>query len=139
MPSPSGATAAGQDRALLVLIVLVTLAFAWILWPMSGAVLWGVVFAILFAPVYRRLARSMRQRRNLAALATVAIIVVMVILPLGLIAAMLAQEASGVYERVQSGEINVGRYFREIFATLPGWVVGLLARFGVADLGDVQR
>jgi hypothetical protein len=46
-----------------------------------------------FAPVYQRLAKSMGQQRNLAALATVAIIVAIVILPL--ITASLVQEASG--------------------------------------------
>ena len=60
-----------EDKAFLVLLVAVSLAFAWILWPFYGAMLWGAMIAILFAPVYRRLLRSMRQRRTLAALATV--------------------------------------------------------------------
>jgi hypothetical protein len=53
-----------------------------------------------FAPVYQRLAKSMGQQRNLAALATVAIIVAIVILPL--ITASLVQEASCLYERFRS-------------------------------------
>jgi hypothetical protein len=39
-----------EDKAFLVLLVVVTLAFAWILWPFFGAVLWGVILAIVFAP-----------------------------------------------------------------------------------------
>ena len=39
-----------EDRGFLLLITAVSLAFAWILWPLYGAVLWGVVAAILFAP-----------------------------------------------------------------------------------------
>jgi hypothetical protein len=42
---------------------------------------WGTVLAILFAPSYRRLLTSMGERRNLAALATVLIVLMMVILP----------------------------------------------------------
>jgi predicted PurR-regulated permease PerM len=128
-----------EDRAFLLLIVAVSLAFAWILWPLYGAVLWGTIGAILFAPLYRRLSRSMRQSRNLAALATVTIILVMVILPLTLITASLLQEASGVYERVQSGELNVGRYFAQIFDALPLWATNLLDRFGLTNLGAVQE
>ena len=83
-----------EDKTFLFLIIAISLAFAWILWPFYGAVLWGTVLAIVFAPLYRRLSRSMRQRRNLAALATVVIIVVIVILPSTLITASLVQEKS---------------------------------------------
>ena len=48
-----------EDKTFLVLIVAVTLAFAWILWPFYGSVFWGTVLAILFAPPYRRLLTSM--------------------------------------------------------------------------------
>jgi predicted PurR-regulated permease PerM len=71
-----------EDSAMLVLIVAVSLAFGWILWPFYGAILWGIVGAIVFAPLYRRLSRSMRERRGLAAIATVLLIVTVVILPL---------------------------------------------------------
>jgi len=128
-----------EDKAFLVLLVAVTLAFAWILWPFFGAVLWGVILAIVFAPRYRRLLRSLRQRRTLAALATLAIILVLVILPLGLITALLVQEGTGVYERIQSGEYDIGRYFQQTFNALPGWVTSLLDRFGLTNLGLVEE
>ena len=90
-----------EDRVFLALVIAVSLAFGWILWPFYGAILWGVVAAIVFAPLYRRLSQAMQQRHSLAAVATVMIIVTIVILPLTLIGAALAREASGVYERVQ--------------------------------------
>ena len=36
-----------EDNAFLLLIIAVSLAFAWILLPFYGAVLWGIVIAIL--------------------------------------------------------------------------------------------
>jgi predicted PurR-regulated permease PerM len=128
-----------EDRTFLLLIVAVSVAFAWILWPLSGAVLWGTVIAIMFAPVYRRLSRSMGGRRNLAALATLMIIVVMVILPLALVTVSLLQEASRVYARIQAGELSFGRYFQQIYDALPAWAVGLLDRFELTNLGAVQE
>jgi hypothetical protein len=56
-----------EDNILLLLVIAVTLAFAWILWPFFGAVLWAAVLAIVFAPLHRRLLSLMPQRRNLAA------------------------------------------------------------------------
>ena len=99
MPTPIKSSESARqgllsDKAFLVLLVAVSLAFAWIVWPFFGAVLWATVLAILFSPLYRRLLGRMRQRRTLAALATVLIILVMVILPSALIGAMLLHEAS---------------------------------------------
>jgi len=128
-----------EDKAFLLLVAAVSLAFAWILWPYGGAILWGTVAAIVFAPLYRRLARAMRQRRNLAALATVLVILVMVILPSALVASSLAREASAVYRRIESGELDFGRYLRQILDVLPAWATGLLDRFGLTDLGTVQE
>ena len=89
-------------------------------------------------PVYRRLVASMGQRRSLAALATLAIIVVMVIVPLTLITAALVQEAAGVYERIQSGELDFRRYFQQVFDALPAWAAALLDRFGLTNLAAAQ-
>ncbi len=81
----------------------------------------------------------MGQRRTLAALATVMIVLLMVILPLTLIAALLVQEGFSVYERIQSGELNLGRYFEQVFGALPAWVTDLLDRFGLTNLGVVPE
>jgi predicted PurR-regulated permease PerM len=123
----------------LWLIVAISAAFAWILLPLYGAILWAVIAAILFAPLYRRLLAALGRRPTLAALATVAIIVVMVILPLTLITASLVQEATGVYDRVRSGELSLTRYFQQVFDALPAWAAGLLERFGLQNLGAVQE
>ncbi|HZM87530.1 MAG TPA: AI-2E family transporter [Blastocatellia bacterium] len=128
-----------EDKTFLLLVVIVSLAFAWILIPYYGAVFWATVLAIVFAPAYRRLARSMRQKRTLAALATVTMILMIVILPLTLIAALLVQEGFSVYERVQSGELNIIRYFQQLFGALPAWVTDLLDRFGLTNLGLMQE
>jgi predicted PurR-regulated permease PerM len=128
-----------EHNTFLLLVVAVSLAFAWIIVPFYGAVLWGTISAIVFAPLYRRLLQTMPQRRTLAALATVLIIVLLVILPLTIIGLVLLQEAASVYESVQSGELNFDQYFQQIFVQLPGWAAKLLARFGLTNLGAVEQ
>ncbi len=49
MPRPD------DHKAFLLLLAAVTILFAWVLLPFFGAVMWGTVIALLFAPVYRRL------------------------------------------------------------------------------------
>lgn len=139
MKSPNPANLPGlEDTTFLLLVIAVTLAFAWILWPFYGAVLWGTILAILFAPLDRRLRGIMGQRRTLTALATVVIVLLIVILPLILIGGLLLQEAVGVYEKFKSGELNFGRYFQQVLDALPAWITTLLDRFGLTNLGAMQ-
>jgi predicted PurR-regulated permease PerM len=127
-----------EDRTLLLLVIAISLAFAWILWPFFSAVLWATVLAIVFAPLYRRILRSIGRNPNLAALATLLIIVMLVILPLFLTAASLVHEATGLYERIQSGELNLGTVFQQLRDALPAWVTDILDRLGLTNLGAVQ-
>ena len=115
-----------ENQTFLLLLVTVTLAFGWVLYPFYGAVLWAVVVAVLFAPVHRRLLQSTQGRPSLSAALTVLIIIAMVLLPLALIAASLAQEASSLFAKVQSGEYNFGGYLQRVLDALPAWATGLL-------------
>ena len=127
-----------EYRALLLLVIAVSLAFAWILWPFFSAVLWATVLAIVFAPLYRRILRSIGPHPNMAALATLLIIVTLVILPLSLTATSLVQEATSLYDKIQSGELNLGTIFQQLRDALPAWLTNLLDRLGLTNLGAVQ-
>ena len=37
------------DRAFVLLLAAVSVAFGWIVWQLAGAVLWGTIIAIVFA------------------------------------------------------------------------------------------
>ena len=128
-----------EDKAFLILIVAVSLAFAWILTSFYGAILWGVVIAMMFAPLYRRLLRKMPERPTVASLIMLLAILLIVILPLTLIAAALTQQGAVVVGKMQSGELNFGKLLQQIFDALPTWATGVLDRFGVASLGDMQE
>jgi hypothetical protein len=110
-----------EEKTFLLLTFIVTLAFAWVLWPFYGAILWGAVVAILFAPVNRRLLVAMPHKPNSAALATIAIILLIVILPLVIVAIALIQEAAALFAQIQSGEINFTVYFQQVSDALPVW------------------
>jgi len=127
-----------ENKAFLWLLIGVSLAFGWILLPFSGAVFWGAVIAIVFTPVYRWLLRKWNQRHTLAALATLSVVVLSVVLPLMLLTGMLVQEGAALYQRVQSGEMNFARYFEQIVAVLPQWMHDTLDRFGLTDFNALQ-
>jgi len=128
-----------EDQSFLLLLLATTLAFAWVVQPFYGAVLWAIVAAVIFAPLNRALLRSLRGRASLAASVSLLIIIAMVILPLAMIAASLVQEASNHYAKIQSGEYNFASYIQRVFEFLPSWVIGLLERFNLTDLTAVRE
>ena len=128
-----------QNKVFLLLLALVTVAFGAILWQFHGAVFWGVVLAILFAPLHRQLLRRMPRRRNLAALCTLGLCLVVVILPMTAIAVSLVQEAAVAYERMRSGQLNFGLYFQQVMAALPGWATNLLERLNLTSIAELQQ
>ncbi|HEX7859266.1 MAG TPA: AI-2E family transporter [Verrucomicrobiae bacterium] len=127
-----------EDKSFLLLIVIASILFGLILVPFYGAVLWAVVIAILFAPLHRRIKRSMPGRPNFAALITLLTILVIVILPLTTLITSLVAEATAVYDRIQSGDINFGQYVQRIFDSMPGWASDLLDRAGLSNLRAVR-
>jgi predicted PurR-regulated permease PerM len=131
--------AATKNRALLPLLVVVTLALGWILLPFYGAIMWGAIIALLFAPVYRWLLVRIKGRRTLAALLTLLLVLLILVLPLALLTAALAREVALVYQQLQSGEMNPSLYFQGVFNALPGWLTALLDRFGLVDFAALQR
>lgn len=137
-PSPVPPRARTEQAFFIVLLVGLTLALWWVIEPFYGAVFWGAVLALLFEPMYRRILSRMAGRPTLAALVTLLIILVLVVLPLTLLAVSLVQEATWLYRRVSSGEIDFGRYFEQMVAALPPWATSLLSGFGLGDAGALQ-
>jgi predicted PurR-regulated permease PerM len=127
-----------QQKAFLLLLTVVTLAFGWVLLPFYGAVFWGAILAIIFAPFYRRLLVVMHQRQNLAALTTLLLSLVIVILPFTFITASLLQEGVLVYQRIRSGELNFAAYFHQVMSALPPWMVSFLDSIGLTNISELK-
>ena len=128
-----------EDRTFLALIVVVSLAFAWVLLPFFGAILWALIAGILFEPLNRRVLARFPGHPNLAALLTLLVIVAMVILPAITIGIFLLQEATAIYARIEGGQIDVGGYFRQVQALLPDWAISILRRLGLSNIGAIRE
>jgi len=140
MKSPDeGAAPALEHRPLLWLLGAVSLALVWILLPFFSTLLWSTIIALLFAPLHRRLQLRLRHRRTLAALFTILIAAVIVVVPLALLSVMLVDEAVGLLARLQSDESRALPYLRGVFDALPDWAVALLKRLGLVDFETLQR
>ena len=127
-----------EDNVFLLLLIVVSLAFGWILFPFYGAAFWAAIVAMLFAPLNRRLYGLFRNSRTFAALATLIIVLILVILPLGLLAGSLLQEAYDLYDSLKAGELDAAGHLQEIFNSLPPWVGTSLNSFGLGNGAALQ-
>lgn len=121
-----------------ILLIAVTVAFALITAPFFAPILWGIVAAVLFAPINARLQESLPGRANLTALLTLLIIIAIVIVPSLLLGQALLSEATMLYENVRSGKIDFTHIFSELEHQLPLWVRSMLRRYGLFD-PDILR
>ena len=136
-PQPDD-TKLADRRVLLVLLITIAVALTWILWPFFAAILWGFIIALLATPTNRYLMRRYKMRQTPAALLTMLVVLLVVVLPFVLISVSIATEAAGIYQRVQSGEINPASYLRGVFNALPDWMTSILNRFGLTNFDRLQ-
>ena len=127
-----------QDKMFVLLLVLVSLAFAWILLPFYSAVLWAVILALVFSPVQRWFIGHLPNQPNLATFLTLLSIVGIVLVPVAFTGASIVSEATTLYENIQSGDVNLGTILQRFLDALPTWATDFLAHFGVTDVADMQ-
>ena len=123
----------------MLVLVVITVAFLWILQPFYGAILWSITAAILFYPLHLRMHAATGNRQNLAATITVLLVVAVVIFPIILIGASLGQQESSVYSRVRSGELDFALHLKRVLDILPSWVREILNFFGFTDPTTTMR
>ena len=128
-----------QFKSLTVLLLLVTVAFIWILLPFYGAVFWAVILGILFAPMQRRLQQKFGWQRNLTSLCTLGICLVIAILPVIILSVLLVQEGATLYTNIESGQLDIGAYIAQFKHSLPPYFQHLLDRFGMGELNGLRE
>ncbi|MDD3798870.1 MAG: AI-2E family transporter [Novosphingobium sp.] len=127
-----------EDGGFLAFVLLVTLGFAWLIAPYFGAILWGLVAAILFAPFNRKLCSLLGGRRNLSAILTILLIVGLVIVPAFMLGVALVQEATAIYGQIETGQMDFAAMYQRFQSSLPSWASGLVSRAGVTDFNALK-
>ncbi|NEN75759.1 AI-2E family transporter [Pelistega sp. NLN82] len=120
-------------------LLLISVGFLYLLYPFFSAIFWGIIFAILFQPIYRKILKKMPKRHNLAALLTLLLTFLIAIIPLSLITTALTKEVLDLYNRVQSGELNLGVYADHIFDNLPVFAKEILERYQINDMFSLRE
>lgn len=128
-----------HGKVFLFFLLIVTLAFFSILLPFYGGIFWGFVLAILFMPLNDFFLRKMPAKKNLAALLTLAICLLIVIIPLIVVAGSLVEESSVLYQKILNQKIDSDASFHHFISQLPDWAVDVLNHFGISTFAELQK
>lgn len=128
-----------EDRSFMVVVGIVTLLFLWLIASYFGAILWGLVAAILFEPATQRLAKRLNGRKGLAALLVLLLIIALIVIPALFLGTSLVQEAASLYERVRTNQIDVPGMLNQLRDALPSAVRRFIDRQGLTDFDNVRR
>lgn len=125
-----------ERRTFLAMLVLVSLAFFWLMKPFVGPIFWAVAIALIFHPVQKYLLAHMGQRRTLVALITLAICLTIVVIPVLILAASLVAEGLALYQKVQDGQVRPGEYLDRVVESFPV-IQGFLDQFNL-DFNELR-
>ena len=127
-----------QQASFLIILAVVSLLMAVIVWPFAQPLLWAGLAAIMFQPLYRRVLRRMRGRRNPAAGVALLIIFFVLMVPALWIATMVAQEAIVLVAQLQSQPLDLATLFDNMREMLPQFAQDAIDRNGWGDVPMVQ-
>jgi predicted PurR-regulated permease PerM len=122
----------------LLLLTLVTLALLFVAWPFASALLWATLAAIMFQPLYQWMLVRSRGRENRAAIGSLLVITVAVILPILAIASVVFDEASRIYLAVQARQIDASAAFQQIQSYLPLRLRQMIEAAGYGDFAVLE-
>ena len=127
-----------ERQGFTLFLVMISVGLAFIAWPFLSALLWAVLAAIMFQPLYRWLLRHDRTHENKAAFLVLLIITFTIVVPMIFIGTMVVDEASNLYVQMQSQQIDVAAYFIQIHNGLPDRIRDAIDEAGYGNLANVQ-
>jgi len=119
-----------EKRGFLAILSIITLLFLLILQPFWSAIFWACVMSLLFNPLQRRLVVLFGGRQSLAALTTLLVGLVLVIIPVIAIVFGFISEGVQFYQSIESSEINPATFLERIGNAVP-ILPDLLQRLGI--------
>jgi predicted PurR-regulated permease PerM len=141
--NPPQSTSWGQDdhsrleqRSFLLILALVSLLFLYLLKPFFGSIFWACVVALLFYPLHARFVRLWGSP-SVAALTTLAVCLVIGVVPTLFVIVSFFQEGAALYHRLQSGDLNPGEFIDRIKQGFPA-VQDFLDRFNL-DITNIKE
>ncbi len=123
----------------ILFLTLITIGLLAVVSSFLVALLWAALAAILFRSLFQWLLIKTGGRRSLAAGLTMLIITFAVVVPTLVIGSMVVDQASGVYLKMRSGQIDFAQYFQQVRDALPQRLRQAMDNSGISSFEGLQQ
>ena len=127
-----------ESAGFLLFLAAISLALLAVVLPFFQPLLWAALAAVMFQPLYRWFLARRKGRETQAALLTLLVILLAVVLPALWIGSAVVAEATRLFLAFRDGQIDVAMYFEQVFSALPASIQASLDSAGFGDLGEIQ-
>jgi predicted PurR-regulated permease PerM len=128
-----------EQGGFLLFLALVTFAALVVVLPFLNPLLWAALAAIMFQPLFRWFEARRKGKPTQAALLTLLVIFIAVIIPSLWIGSTVVSEAAQLVIAFQEGRIDVADWFEQVFGILPASLQQGLADNGLDDFGTLME
>ncbi len=139
MNSKLGQANGTESGGFMVFLLLVTIILALVVWPFISALLWSMLAAIMFQPLYQRILARWPTHPSRAALGTLAIIIIAVVVPAILIGSAVLRQSIELYSSMSEGELDWPGLFSSFHNALPAQLQQMLDNSDYAEFSAVQQ
>ncbi len=127
-----------EQGGFVLLLLALTVGLTMIVWPFVPPLLWAVMAAIIFRPLYDWMLLRMPRYPNRAAAAALIVILFAVLLPALWVGSVVVREAAQIVIAFREGRIDIVGWFRDIVAALPESMRNQLESSGWTNLSEIQ-
>ena len=114
-----------QNISFILLVLLATLLFLWVIQGFAQPIFWAALMAVVFHPLYAFFQRRMGGRPWLASLITLLCIVLGVVIPVALLGLSVMKESMSLYEQIVAGDIKLNKGIAYLERSVPALTEGL--------------
>ena len=126
-----------EHGGFLLFLALVSVALGLVAAPFLQPLIWATLAAIMFQPMYLWFLKRLPCRTNQAALATLLVIMIAVVLPALLIGSLVIEQAASVVLAFQRQEFDIVALFNTTVESMPATVQQWLDQNGWSNLQTV--
>ena len=122
-----------------LLLVLLTAALLYIVWPFLRPLMWAALAAIMFQPLYGWFLVRRPGKTNQAALASLTVITIAVVIPAMVVGSLIVEQVTALVLAFRDGEIDPVLWLNDLQAALPDTVRAQIEASGWADMERLQE
>ena len=121
-----------ERSTFFIMLIVVTLAFGWLMTPFASPIFWAIVFSLIFYPLQERLLHHLGDRKNLSAALTLLAGLIVAVIPILIFFFIISEDVKKLAMHIADNGIDINSYVEQASQHFPQ-LNHLLDKFGIDE------